>query len=148
MAEVWSDEEDSLLIENASKGAAWASEHLPNRSYASVCLRRKTLADKGMISVQKKLVWTPAMDSLIRDNVDKGVRWVAERLGVSERTVVKRRRLLGIEGTAQRKSVEWTEEQDLALVRAAIDMTDTGHTLRECLVRLAVIISAYRRQGR
>ena len=146
MGDAWTEEEDMVIIESASKGAAWASERLPHRSYASVCLRRKTLSDRGMISIERKrLRWTPEMDSFVRDNADKGVRWVAERLGVSDRTIVKRRRALGIEATAQRPRPEGTSEQDVALVKAALDMTGTGHTLRECLGRLSEIVGEYRR---
>ena len=108
--------------------------------------------------------WTPTEDAIIRENAAMGPSWDGYGLLLPNRTpnaIMSRRQQLGVQferGGARNGSKRsrkksrplpdtgWTDEQNDALVRCAMEMTQkTNHTVRECVVQFARIVTAYRK---
>ena len=113
--------------------------------------------------------WTPAEDAIIRENAAMGPSWDGYRLLLPGRTqgaIMSRRQYLGVQfgggGAKAGASCEknrrkrhalpdtgWTQQQNEALVRGVQRMTEeTGHTVRECVVQFARIVTASRKAKR
>ena len=111
--------------------------------------------------------WTPTEDAIIRENADMGPSWEGYALllpGRSKTAIMSRRQKLGVQfeiggarKSGNRKKVRktrhalpdtiWTDEENEALVRSVVEMTErTNHTARECVVQFARIIKTYRKQ--
>lgn len=110
--------------------------------------------------------WTPTEDAIIRENAAMGPSWDGYELLLPNRTpnaIMSRRQQLGVQferggarGGSEPKrprkksrplpDTGWTNEQNDALVRCAMEMTQkTNHSVRECVVQLARIVTAYRK---
>lgn len=110
--------------------------------------------------------WTPTEDAIIRENAAMGPSWDGYALllpGRTQAAIMSRRQHLGVQfgsggarkGCERRKprkkhhalpDTNWTDEQNEALVRSVMEMTErTGHTLRECVVQFARIVTAHRK---
>lgn len=109
--------------------------------------------------------WTPTEDAIIRENADMGPSWEGYALLLPGRTkaaIMVRRQKLGVQfevggarkGNNQKKTRRtrhalpdtiWTDEENEALVRSVVEMTErTNHTVRECVVQFARIVRAYK----
>lgn len=94
---LYSNEEDTLIRENAKKGTKWLADLL-NTSRSSVRRRAKKISVE--ISMIRNGVeshrYTKEDDELIRNNFAKGKKWLAKKLGVSTMSVAHRGRGINI----------------------------------------------------
>lgn len=114
--------------------------------------------------------WTPTEDAIIRENAAMGPSWEGYALllpGRTQAAIMSRRQHLGVQfgaggarkGASRRQprnnnkhplpDTEWTQQQNEALVRSVMEMTErTNHTVRECVVQFARIVTAHRKAKR
>jgi len=113
--------------------------------------------------------WTPTEDAIIRENAAMGPSWEGYALllpGRTQAAIMSRRQYLGVQfgnggarkGASRKKprrkshalpDTSWTPQQNESLVRGVMEMTErTGHTVRECVVQFARIVTASRKAKR
>ena len=113
--------------------------------------------------------WSEAEDRLIRENPGKGPSWEGWAALLPDRTeasIARRRQILGVQFEHSGRQCEhrasadvqpqaeveptpqWTDEQVEALLDHSLAMVKaTGHSIQECMVRLAELVRAYRREA-
>ena len=153
-------------------GPSWEGwkEHLPGRSVDSITARKCKLGLQGPRGVVRP--WSEAEDSMVRKYFGMHPAswdgWGDVLPGRSGGSIRKRAEALGIKGVgsganfrerspkrrserddSRTASRDWTEEQQVALVKSMRDMVDTtGHEVKECLEEFARIVGVWKSNDR